>query len=86
MNGPEFEVSNAPRAGAAGIADQVVATSRDLQSKAVDLAGTSGEAIKEHASELVESAKDVASKAGERLQETHPSPISPQVWARQLSR
>jgi hypothetical protein len=25
MNGPEFEVSNAPRAGAAGIADQVVA-------------------------------------------------------------
>jgi ElaB/YqjD/DUF883 family membrane-anchored ribosome-binding protein len=70
MNGSEFEDSNAPRAGAAGIADQVVATGRDLQSKAVDLAGASGEAIKEHASELVESAKDVASKAGERLQET----------------
>jgi hypothetical protein len=52
MNGSEFEDSNAPRAGAAGIADQVVATGRDLQSKAVDLAGASGEAIKEHASEL----------------------------------
>jgi hypothetical protein len=73
MNGSEFETSSPPQNGgasAAGIAGQVAAVGRDLQSKAVDLAGASGEAIRGHASELVESAKDVASKAGERLQET----------------
>jgi ElaB/YqjD/DUF883 family membrane-anchored ribosome-binding protein len=72
MNGSEFEVSSPSSKGGAspaGIADQVVATGRDLQSKAADIAGASGEAIKGHASELVESAKGVASKAGERLQE-----------------
>jgi hypothetical protein len=73
MNGSDFEVSSSHQnggAGANGMADQVAAVGRDLQSKAVDLAGASGEAIKGHASELVENAKDVASKAGERLQET----------------
>jgi gas vesicle protein len=72
MNGSD-EVSTAPknaREGAIGVADQVVAAGRDLQSAAMDLAGASGEALKGHASELVDSAKDIASKAGERLQET----------------
>jgi ElaB/YqjD/DUF883 family membrane-anchored ribosome-binding protein len=73
MNGSGSEVFNTPQngaAGAAGIADKVSAVGRDLQSKAADLAGASGEALKGHASELVETAKDVASKAGDRLQET----------------
>jgi hypothetical protein len=72
MNGSKFEVASAStKVGTgAGLADQVVATGRDLQNKAVDLAGASGEALKGHATELVDAAKDVASKAGERLQET----------------
>jgi ElaB/YqjD/DUF883 family membrane-anchored ribosome-binding protein len=73
MNGSGSEVFNTPQNGAAAaadIADQVAAVGRDLQSKAADLAGASGEALKGHASELVETAKDVASKAGDRLQET----------------
>jgi hypothetical protein len=73
MNESDLEVSSSPQNGgaaASGIADQVAAVSRDLQNKAVDIVGASGEVIKGHTSELVETAKDIASKAGVRLQET----------------
>lgn len=73
MNGSDSNVSNAPKsaeASASGVADQVVAAGRDLQRAAMDLAGASGDAVKGHASELVDSAKDIASKAGEHLQQT----------------
>jgi hypothetical protein len=72
MSGTESDISNAPKNSGArptGIADQVAAAGRDLQGAAVDLAGASREAIKGHASELVDSAKDIAAKAGERVQE-----------------
>jgi hypothetical protein len=51
------------------VADKVFAAGRDVQNAAVDLANSSTEALKGHASDLVEAAKDIASDAGNRLQE-----------------
>jgi ElaB/YqjD/DUF883 family membrane-anchored ribosome-binding protein len=50
-------------------ADQVLAASREVQNAAADLANSSAEALKSHASEFMDAAKDVASHAGDRLQE-----------------
>jgi hypothetical protein len=51
------------------IADQAVAASHDLRDKATNLAGSSAEAVKSQASDLVDAAKDIASKAGEKIQD-----------------
>jgi hypothetical protein len=55
-------------ASAQGIADKALSASRDLKSKATDLASSSADAIKSQASDLVGAAKTVASQAGDRLQ------------------
>ena len=51
----------------ASFADQALSAGQDLTSKAKDLAGSSAEALKGHASDLAEAAKDVASQATEKL-------------------
>jgi hypothetical protein len=51
------------------VRDQAVAAGREIKDKAVDLAGTSGEKLKEQASELADAAKNVASQATDRLKE-----------------
>jgi hypothetical protein len=51
------------------VADQAAAASRDVQHAAADLASSSAEALKGHASELMDAAKGVASQTGERLQD-----------------
>jgi hypothetical protein len=50
------------------VAEQAKAAGRDVQNAAVDLANTSAEALKGHASHAVEVAKDLASSAQDRLQ------------------
>jgi ElaB/YqjD/DUF883 family membrane-anchored ribosome-binding protein len=57
------------RKAAAGAVDQVIATGREVQNAAVDLANSSAEAIKGHASDALEAAKGVAAQAGDRLQD-----------------
>jgi hypothetical protein len=54
---------------AAGVADKLIATGREVQDAAIDLANSSADAIKDHASNMMGAAKDVASNAGDRLQE-----------------
>jgi hypothetical protein len=49
--------------------EKVISAGRDVQNAAVDLANASAEALKGHASELIDAAKDIASDAGNRLQE-----------------
>ena len=49
-------------------ADKAVAVGRDIQKTALDLANSSTDALKEHASQLVDAAKGIASDAGTRLQ------------------
>ena len=44
------------------VTDQAVSAGRDLKDKAIDMAGSSSEAIKGHASDFVDAAKDVASR------------------------
>jgi hypothetical protein len=51
------------------VAEQAKATGHDVQNAAVDLANTSAEALKGHASHAVEVAKDLASSAQDRLQD-----------------
>jgi hypothetical protein len=51
------------------VADQAAAASRDVQHAAVDLANSSAEALKGHATELMDAAKGVAAQTGERLQD-----------------
>jgi hypothetical protein len=50
-------------------ADQALSAGRDLKDKAVDLAGSSAETIKDHASEFAGAAKDIASQAGDKVQQ-----------------
>jgi hypothetical protein len=50
-------------------ADKALAAGRDVQAAAVDLAHSSSDALKGHASEFAEAAKGIASQAGDRLQE-----------------
>lgn len=52
-----------------GVAEQAKAAGRDVQNAAVDLVGTSAEALKGHASHAVDVAKDLASSAQDRLQD-----------------
>jgi gas vesicle protein len=51
------------------VRDQAVAAGRELKDKASDLAATSGEKLKEQASEFADAAKNVASQATDRLKE-----------------
>jgi hypothetical protein len=52
------------------VTEQALAVGRDLKDKAVGLAGTSTETVKEQASDLVDAAKDVASQATDKFKET----------------
>ena len=49
--------------------EQAAATGRELKDKAVELADTSSEKLKEQASELADAAKDMASQATDKLKE-----------------
>jgi len=52
------------------VADQAISAGRDLKEKAVDLAGSSSEALKGHASDFVDAAKDMASQTTDKLKQT----------------
>ncbi|WP_291858431.1 YtxH domain-containing protein [Bradyrhizobium sp.] len=54
---------------AKGVADQALSVGRDLKGKTKDMAGSSTEAIKDHAAEFVDAAKDVASQATDKLKQ-----------------
>jgi hypothetical protein len=51
------------------LADQAISVGQDLTGKAKDLAGSSAEALKSHASDFADAAKDVASQATEKLKD-----------------
>jgi hypothetical protein len=51
------------------VADKVLASGRDAQAAAMEIAGASAEALKGQASQLKDAAQDVAAEAGQRLQE-----------------
>ena len=51
------------------VRDQAVAAGRELKDKAADLATSSGDKLKEQASEFADAAKNVASQATDRLKE-----------------
>jgi hypothetical protein len=55
---------------AKSVSDQALSAGRDLKDKAIGLAGASSESIKDHASEFVDAAKDVASQATNKLKQT----------------
>ena len=55
---------------AKSVTDQALSAGRDLKAKTVDMAGSSSEAIKDHASDFVDAAKDVASQATDKLKQT----------------
>src|ERR1700724_4571199 len=55
---------------AKSVPDPALSAGRDLKAKAVDMAGSSSEAIKDHASDFVDAAKDVASQATDKLKKT----------------
>src|SRR5207244_12245611 len=52
-----------PATAAKTVTDQAPSVGRDLKDKAIGLAGSSSDAIKDQASEFVDAAKDVASQA-----------------------
>src|SRR5882757_4280573 len=52
------------------VTDQAPSVGRDLKDKAIGLAGSSLDAIKDQASEFVDAAKDVASQATDKLKQT----------------
>ena len=55
---------------AKSVADQALAASRDFKQKAVGMAGSSAEAIKGRASDVMDAAKDMASQATDKLAQT----------------
>jgi hypothetical protein len=55
---------------AKNVADQALAAGRDLKDKAVGMAGSSAEAIKDRASDAMDAAKDMASQATDKLKQT----------------
>jgi gas vesicle protein len=59
----------APTAGKS-VADQALSAGRDLKDKAIGMAATSSNAIKDQASEFVDAAKGVASQATDKLKQT----------------
>jgi hypothetical protein len=50
-------------------ADKILSAGRGAQNATMDLAASSTEAVKEHASELIDAAKGLAADAGDRLQD-----------------
>jgi ElaB/YqjD/DUF883 family membrane-anchored ribosome-binding protein len=73
MNGIKtggFSAEQIPSQSPNGIAEQAIAAGRDIQSAALNLADASAGVLKDNASDLVESAKEIASQAGDRLQKT----------------
>ncbi len=56
--------------GAKTVTDQAPSVGRDLKDKAIGLASSSSDAIKDQASEFVDAAKDVASQATDKLKQT----------------
>jgi hypothetical protein len=52
------------------VADQAISAGRDLKEKAVELAGSSTEALKGNASDFVDAAKDMASHTTDKLKQT----------------
>ena len=52
------------------VADQALSAGRDLKEKAIDVTGSSAEALKGHASDLMDSAKDMASQTTDKLKRT----------------
>ena len=59
-----------PAIAAKAVTDQAPSVGRDLKDKAIGLAGSSSDAIKEQASEFVDAAKDVVSQATDKLKQT----------------
>jgi len=59
-----------PATAAKTVTDQAPSVGRDLKDKAIGLAGSSSDAIKDQASEFVDAAKDVASQATDKLRQT----------------
>jgi len=57
-------------AAAKTVAEEALSAGRDLKDRAIDMAGSSSEAIKGHASDFVDAAKDVASQATDKLKQT----------------
>jgi hypothetical protein len=55
---------------AKSVTDQALSAGRDLKDKAVGMAGSSSDVIKDQASEFVVAAKDVASQATDKLKQT----------------
>ncbi len=55
---------------AKSVADQALSASRELKDKAVGMAGSSAEAIKDRASEAMDAAKDMASQATDKFKQT----------------
>jgi hypothetical protein len=55
---------------AKSVAEQAFSTGRDLKDKAIGIAGSSSDAIKDQASDFVDAAKDVASQATDKLKQT----------------
>jgi hypothetical protein len=55
---------------AKSVADQTLSAGRDLKDKAMGLAGSSSDVIKEQASEFIDAAKDVASQATNKFKQT----------------
>jgi hypothetical protein len=63
-----------PKSGQLGsmtqsVAEQAMSAGRDIKDKAVDLAGTSAETIKDQASDFADAAKDFASQTGEKVKQ-----------------
>jgi hypothetical protein len=52
------------------VTDQALSVGRDLKDKAIDIAGSSSDAIKDQASEFAYVAKDVASQATDKFKQT----------------
>src|SRR6202158_5786229 len=70
QNGKGWPQGFEKAAAAKSVTDQALSAGRDLKAKAVDMAGSSSEAIKDHASDFVDAAKDVASQATDKLKQT----------------
>jgi hypothetical protein len=60
---------NSP-SSAESVTDQARSAGHDLKVKAAEMAGSSTEAIKDHASDFVDAAKDVAGQATDKLKES----------------
>jgi ElaB/YqjD/DUF883 family membrane-anchored ribosome-binding protein len=65
-----FSADQIPSQSPNGIAAQAIAAGRGIQSAALNLADASAGVLRDQASDLVDSAKEIASQAGDRLQKT----------------